>query len=744
MSKYFKTIWIQLFLGLVGVAFASAVSSKPEYFVEAMEFGATDCTFCHTTVTGGEALNDRGQWLVEERLRLEVEVVDVQWLKSREEESEGEGEVDETGEEPQQTSPELEIQAPTEDKDEDPDRPFDYTTSFGEWPAYSGGIRAQKYSPLNQIKQDNLDQLQIAWVWESEVDTGVTDPRNARRAADMFKGSPLMVDGRVFIRTRYSTVAAINARTGEQLWTYDPGTKDGPRPAMFGFTTRGLAFDKDESGGRVLLVTSNGWLIALDAETGIPIEEFGIKGRVDLRAGLRRPLNPRFVSWSHAPNVCGDVVVIGSQPDDGSHSRLNPKSESSNYPLGDVRGFNVKTGEQQWVFETVPQEDALGNDTWGKESWKWMGNTNVWSTTSCDPELNIVYLPVTAPSNHFYGGDRPGDNLFSTSLVAVDASTGEYRWHFQNVHHDIWDYDNPAAPVVADVEIDGKPRKIVAQVTKVGYLFVFDRVTGKPIWDIEEVDAPGSDLEGEQPSATQPHPTWPPPFELQGISDDDVVAITPEIKEKALEILSKWKTGPLYVTPSTKGTLILPGIGGGANWGGASFDPNSRFLYVPSRRMPTLITSIPVDESRRGIKYDAWFSMPDMESLPLIKPPWSSITAYDLDTGDIAWTVPNGPGPKNHPLLRGLELPDLGDVGMAPGILVTPSALFYGSRSAGSQLCARDKSDGTLLWCGKVPGTFSDAPPVTYISGGTQYIVIGTGGTWEPTRLVAFSLPVNG
>lgn len=730
---------LQLVLNSALLAAASLVHAKPEYFAAAMDYGAEDCAFCHATAKGGESVNERGQWLIDERVRRNVEDIDVDWLKSREDALSD----DPTGNiEDSDTLPEVEDAAPAE-RVEDPERPFDFTTDFGEWPAYSGDIGAQKYSPLNQITRENLDDLQVAWIWTSEIDTGVTDRANARRAPDSFKGTPLMVDGRIFVRTRYSTVEAVDAQTGETLWAFDPGTKNGPRPAMFGFSTRGLAFHKDKEGSRILLTTSRGWLIALDPETGEPIESFGAKGRLDLTKGLRRPLDRRRVTWSQAPNVCGNVVVVGSQTDDGSHSWTFSGEWNSNLPLGDVRGFDVKTGEQVWTFETVPQEGDFGNDTWGNESWKWMGNTNVWSTTSCDPALNMVYLPVTAPSNHFYGGDRPGDNLFGTSLVAVDASNGSYAWHFQNVRHDIWDYDNPAAPVVADIIHDGKARKVVAQVTKTGFLYVFDRITGKPLWEIEEVEVSGSDLEGEKPAPTQPRPTWPPPFEMQGVTDETIIDLTPEIRESAELQLAKWKTGPLFSTPSTNGTLILPGIGGGANWGGAAFDPNDRQLFVASRRMPTLITSHRLDEAKRGIKYDAGFQMPTMaQGLPFIKPPWSSITAYDLDTGEIEWTVPNGRGPVNHPMLKDLDLPDLGQIGAAPGLLVTPTAIFYGAgRGAKGEMRAMDKSSGKVLWKFDLPSFFSDAPPITYLAGGRQYLVIGLGGTWEPATLVAFALP---
>ena len=423
-------------------------TASPDLLVPAMKYGATDCGFCHATPQGGEAHNERGLWLIAERERRGAEAVDVAWLAARDT-------LVAKSTPPPQTEARLADLAAIKTRPEDRRRMVDYTTAHGDWPAYGGGLRAQKYSPVDQISASNVDDLAIAWVWEAFDNHRYVGALNRRKTPDGFKATPLMAGGRLFVRTAFSAVAALDPTSGETLWTFDPGTGDGPRPPVFGFSTRGLAYHRDDDAGdRILLVASDGWLIALSAETGKPLADFGEDGRVDLSKGLRRTLPRRTSTWNYAPALCGDVVVLGNQTHDGSHMLPNWRE---NVPLGDVRGFDVKTGRQVWVFETIPQAGEFGNDTWGEESWRWMGNTNVWSMMSCDPELGFVYLPVTAPSSHFYGGLRPGDNLFGTSLVAVDARTGKHRWHYQTVHHDIWDYDLPAAPVVADIVMNGKP-----------------------------------------------------------------------------------------------------------------------------------------------------------------------------------------------------------------------------------------------------------------------------------------------
>lgn len=714
-------------------------SGNAEYFVEAINYGAKDCSFCHISATGGDALNERGAWLVQERKKRGTETVSIAWLANREtlEELNTQKSSEESFSSP--LNP-----VPDEDVNILPNDPADYTTNSGDWPSYNGDLHATKYSVLDRINTSTVADLKIAWIWESTSDVGASSPRQRRSAPDLFKGSPIVAGGRMFVRTRYSAVAAINPSTGGTLWEFDLNKQEGPRPPMFGFTTRGLGYYQHEKGDRVILVTSDGWLIALNAATGQPIEDFGTKGQVNLQEGMRRYLSNRLASWSYAPLVCNGMIIIGSQTQDELINRRRGKDWNKNLPIGDVRGFDVITGEQRWVFETVPQGEAFGSDTWGEESWKWMGNTNVWSSMSCDPKLGYVYLPVTAPTHHMYGGHRPGDNLFGTSLVALDVITGERKWHFQIVHHDVWDYDLPAAPVLAHAIQNGRRVDVVIQVTKTGFAFVFERKTGEPIWPIEEREVPQSTLEGERTSPTQPFPTWPPPFEMQGITEEDLNDLTPEIHEQAKAMMAKASYGPLF-TPAGLGiTVILPGVGGGANWGGATFDPESRFLYVPSRRMPHFANAIPTGDDPHGIRYRVeWMGINlNIQRLPIVKPPWSSITAYTLDTGKIVFQVPNGAGPKTHALLNGLELPDLGNIQEAPGLLVSADLIFHGSPKGwhDSQLVARSKHTGEQIWEHDMPGIFAGAHPITYKVGKEQFVAIGTGSVIQPARIVAFKL----
>ena len=623
-----------------------------------------------------------------------------------------------------------------------PARPFDPGTSHGDWPAYGGDLGARKYSPLDQIDADNVDDLRVAWVWEA-FDNHRIDVRRGR-ASDGFKATPLMADGKLFVRTAFSGVAALDPMSGETLWTYDPGTGDGPNRLRRSFATRGVGYHRGAAGDdRLLLATSDGWLVALAPDTGKPFDDFGENGRVDLTLGLRRPIPRRGSAWSPAPAVCGDVVVVGNSVADLSH--FHGANWRDNVPLGDVRGFHARTGEQLWTFRTVPQPGDFGNDTWGKESWRWMGNTNVWGDMSCDPELGHVYLPVSAPTSHFYGGLRPGDNLFGSSLVAVDLNTGERAWHFQTVRHDIWDYDLAAAPVVADIVMGDRPVRAVAQVTKTGFVYVFDRVTGAPLWPVEQRPAPPSDLAGEAAAETQPFPTWPPPFERQGLGDDDLIDLTPWLREVAKRRVEGLRRG-FFAPPSRQGTIALPGKGGGASWGGAAFDPQTRMLYVASRPDLSVLTARKINAERFGFPYRIQSDdMRTIGGLPVVKPPWATITAYRLDDGAIAWQVANGAGPRDHPLLCDLDdLPDLGVPGNAPGLLLTKTLLFHGHRESAegpSALRALDKATGAFLGERALQGTHVRAPPMTYLAGGKQYVVIATGLGWEPARLTAFRLP---
>ena len=750
-------------LGLVLLC-VNLIHAKPEYFEPAIAFGANDCSFCHQNVSGGEAVNDRGAWLLEERGRREAIEIDVSWLTDRGESADVNREI----ETPSDELSAAKIATPTgKPLVETTRRPMDYTTDWGEWPSYNGNLRAQKYSPLSHINAETVSDLEVAWIWEAEIDNGTlrgdgesasnqNNRRRGRRGGDTtgqpFQATPLMVNGKVIVRTRVSSAVAIDAATGEQLWEYDPNTRFGPRPPMFGFATRGLSYhqqddcDAETPCERVLLLSSDGWLHALDFETGELISSFGEGGKVDLTKGLRRPLGRDQASWSHPPIVCNDVVVVGSQTDDMAQLKSLGPDWNKNLPVGDVRGFDPISGEQIWVFKTIPQEGELGVETWGNDSWRWMGNTNVWSTFSCDTELGHVYLPLTAPTDHMYGGHRPGNNLFSTSVVALNVANGERDWHYQIVHHDIWDYDLPAPPVVADVVVDGTPRKIVAQVTKVGFLFVLDRLTGDPIWPVEEREVPPSTIEGETASPSQPHPTKPPPYELQGVTLDDLNALTPEIKQRALDLIKDVDIGPLYTPVSLRGTVLSPGIGGGANWPGASLNPETQQLFVSSRRLPQIARLQPINQERFGIPYRESWGFTNIEGLPLTKPPWSSITAYDLNAGEIKWQVPNGEGPKNHALLQEVSssLPDLGETGANPGILSLPELLVMGHQVGREQSFMKvlDRKTGQEIWKTELVGYFNNAAPISYTYGSKQYIVISTGMFLQPARLVAYAIDI--
>ena len=497
-------------------------------------------------------------------------------------------------------------------------RPVDYTTAHGDWPAYGGGLRAQKYSPLDQISADNIDELAIAWVWEAFDNhryTGLLNRFDRRKTPDGFKATPLMVAGRLFVRTAFSAVAAIDPITGETLWTYDPGTGDGPRPPVFGFSTRGLAYHRGDDGDRVLLVTSDGWLIALSAETGKPLPDFGEGGRVDLTTGLRRPLSRRANTWNYAPALCGDVVVLGNQTHDDSHRRRNWRE---NVPLGDVRGFDVGTGRQVWVFKTIPQAGEFGNDTWGEESWKWMGNTNVWSMMSCDPEL----------------GDRlpAGHRAFQSLLRRAPARRQPVR-NLRGRAGRSHGQAQVALPDRAPRHLGLRP----ARGTGRGR-YRRGRQAGTSQWPKSARSAfsmcstaspayrcgPSKSgpyrrvrWTGEQAAATQPVPTWPPPFEMQGLAEDDLIDFTPELRRKAQKELEGIRTGGLFLPPSTEGSLAVPGWGGGANWGGAAFDPGNPHVVrgvaprtAPYDRPPGVALSAMASRTEFGQPASTWTAFP--------------------------------------------------------------------------------------------------------------------------------------
>jgi len=620
--------------------------------------------------------------------------------------------------------------------------------SATDWEAYAHDNAGTKSSPADQINRGNVQNLKIAWRWSS-VDNSVRQA-NGALGYTMFEATPLMIRNTLFLPTALSRVVALDAATGQPSWIHDPQSHHFDTRTPIGIHSRGVSYWRSGNDERIVFGTSDAYLMALDARTGALMPGFGESGRVDLTVGLGRTVDRRFYSLTSPPVIAGDVIVVGSWIPD--------VPINSNAPRGDVRGFDVRTGKLLWTFHTIPLAGQFGVETWENDSWRKMGHTNVWSAMTADAELGYVYLPVSMPTHNFYGGGRLGDNLFSDSIVCLDAKTGRRVWHYQIIHHDIWDYDLPAAPNLIDIMVNGRPIRALAIVTKSGFVFVFDRITGAPVWPIEERPVPASRVTGERAAATQPIPTNPPPFERQTLGPDDIVDFTPELRADALKRLEPYEHGPLYLPPSTKGSVILPGWVGGASWGGAAFDPATSVLYVPSVTMPILVRLTPP-----GIKtmLRNWFGRPErrVESdyeigfvgeldlpgdLPVIKPPYGRITAYDMTRGTILWQIANGWGPAKHPRLAPLNLPRLGSTGRT-SVLVTGSLLFAGegpsSKARGGEpyFRAYDKTSGALLWEMRLDSHVLGAP-MTYVVDNKQYVVVACGGFGERHELVAFSI----
>ncbi|MDO8680513.1 MAG: PQQ-binding-like beta-propeller repeat protein, partial [Acidobacteriota bacterium] len=469
-------------------------------------------------------------------------------------------------------------------------RADDRALASGQWPHYSGDNGARKYSPLDRIRRDNVAGLRIAWR-RPQLDTSLLAGKPAPQLSNNFRSTPIMVNGVMYASNGVGLAEAFDPGSGKTIWVQDPGA-DGLR----GTSNRGVAYWGEGAEARIITFR-NRYLYALDPKTGKPIAGFGKDGAVDLHEGLG-PLS-RGYRWNSAPLVARDVIVMGSaMVDQDSATKVEGDP-------GDVRAYDVRTGQLRWTFHVVPQEGDPALKTWKGDSWRYTGAGNVWSLMSADDELGYVYLPTTSMTNDMYGGHRLGDTLYATSIVCVDAATGKKVWHYQTVHHDLFDYDNPAAPILVDITVDGKRIKAVAQVTKQSFTYVLDRVTGKPVWPIEERPVPASTVPGEQASPTQPFPTRPPAFDRQGITENDLIDFTPELRAEAEAILENYTYGPLFTAPTEtiegghRGTIILPGAGGGANWSGAGVDPETGILYVPSSDSPNapLITTLESNES---------------------------------------------------------------------------------------------------------------------------------------------------
>jgi glucose dehydrogenase len=605
-----------------------------------------------------------------------------------------------------------------------------------DWPVYGGDPGGMKYSTLRDVNRDTVTHLSQAWSWsprEQALEQFGTRPGN-------FQVTPLMIDDVLYLSTPYNRVVALNAESGAELWTFDPRAyEDGQPPNGTGFVHRGVAAWRDGAAGGKLRIFMNSRyrLIALDAESGRPVPSFGDSGIVDLSRGLIWEINKKHYTNTSPPIVYKDLVILGN----GVGDRLVYKHD----PPGDVRAFDARTGKQVWTFHTIPQKGEYGNETWGNQSWTFTGHTNVWAPMTLDAARGLLYLPVSTPSNDFFGGRRPGANLFAESLVCLDAATGVRQWHYQIIHHGLWDYDNPSPPNLVTIHVDGRTIDAVVQLTKQGFAYVFDRVTGKPVWPIEEHAVPASDVAGEHASASQPFPTKPPAFTEQGVTLDDAFDLTPSLKKAAQLELQKYRLGPLFTPPSVRGTIQRPGIIGGANWGGAAFDPDAGLLFIKTTNQANIVRVGKSDNMRPG-EVDADYTRTGetnaefMKGIPLLKPPFGHLVAIDLNAGTIKWRVPFGDTPslRRHPALKDVALPAVLGVAGAPGVLATAGGLVFAG-GGDAAFHAVDSRTGAEVWRVALPRR-ANATPMTYRShSGRQFVVIATGGG-EDAALVAFAL----
>jgi quinoprotein glucose dehydrogenase len=606
-----------------------------------------------------------------------------------------------------------------------------------DWPVWGGDLGSTHYAALADINTKNVSQLKEAWVWK----TGETPLEEYGTRPGMFEDTPVMLDNVVYVTTPYNKVVALDPAKGTVIWSYNPKSYVDGQPANgTGYVHRGIAIWRNAKEGRVFLNTRYR-LISLDAKTGQPVKSFGDNGVVDLSQGLVWQINKMHYSETSPPVVYKDLVIIGN----GVGDRLTYKND----PPGDVRAFNVHTGKQLWSFHTIPQKGEVGNETWGNDSWKFTGHTNVWAPLTLDGDRGLVYLPVSTPSNDFYGGNRPGNNLFGETLVCLDAATGVRKWHYQIIHHGLWDYDLASPPALVTITVDGKKIDAVVQLTKQGFAFVFDRVSGKPVWPIEERPVPESDVLGEHASPTQPFPTKPPAFSPQGVTLDDAFDLTPELKAEAQAEMKKYRLGPLFTPPSLQGTLGRPGIIGGANWGGGAFDPETGMLYIKTSNSPAVFRVKKADHSvanPRASEADADM-MGDLGAqasfhgrLPLTKPPYGHITAIDLNHGTIAWHEAFGDWPefRANPALKDVKLPPVIGIGGPQGGIVTKGGIFFVG-GEDTSLHAIDKATGKDLWQGPL-GTRSYGVPMTYRTASGQQFVVIAAGQGADAKIVAFSL----
>jgi len=682
-----------------------------------------------------------------------------------------------------------------------------------EWPTYGGDLASTRYSPLDQITRDNFNKLEVAWRFK-------TDALGPRPEFN-FEGTPLMVDGIVYSTagTRRAVVA-LDAGTGEMLWMHSENEGKRGESAPRQLSGRGLSYWTDGRSARIVYVTPGYQMVALDAKTGLPAAGFGKNGIVDLKEDDDQPIDivTGEMGLHATPIIAKDVIVVGAAhlPGGAPKSRIHEK--------GFIRGYDARTGKRLWIFHTIPLAGEFGNNTWEKDSWSYTGNAGVWAQMTVDEELGMVFLPVELPTGDYYGGHRPGSGLFGESLVALDLKTGQRKWHFQLVHHGIWDMDIPCAPILMDLTVDGRAIKAIGQPTKQGWIYVFDRVTGKPVWPIEERPVEKGDVPGEWYSPTQPFVTKPPPYDRQGVAIDDLIDFTPALREEAVKLVSRYKIGPIFTPPVVSkwpgplATLMLPNATGGANWQGGAFDPETKMFYIFTNTNPTPLGLVKPDPTKSDFDWvqgtardpnapvpstsgaggggaagagraggaggaggatagggrgatiteagspippggggrggagggEGGGGGPNVQGLPLIKPPYGRITALDMNKGTLAWQIAHGETPdniKNHPALKGIAIPRTGRQGRI-GVLVTKNLVIAGeggfftapNGQRGAMLRAYDKATGQELGAVYMPAPQTGSP-MTYMHNGKQYLVLAISGASYSAELVAFRLP---
>jgi quinoprotein glucose dehydrogenase len=614
----------------------------------------------------------------------------------------------------------------------------------GQWRAYAAETGSTGYSPLDLIDRDNVKNLTVAWKWKFD-NFGNTGSET----------TPIMVNGVLYFPlSPKRTIIAADAGTGQTLWTWrPPGDEREDRPART--YARGVAYWSNGTDERIVTITPGFRLVSLNAKTGLPIPSFGVNGAVDLFEQLDLDYKGDIVGRignSSPPVISNDTIIVGPA--------LTPSSPSPNNVKGDVTAFDVRTGKKKWIFHTIPRKGEPGSETWLNNSNDYTGNAGVWGPFSTDEELGYVYLNIEDATNDTYGGHRPGANLFSSSLVCLDINTGKMIWYKQLVHHDIWDYDMPPHPILLNVTVDGRPRKIVVQTGKQAFAYVLDRTTGEPVWPMPETRVPQTDVPGEWTSPTQPIPSKPPGFDIQGVMENDLLDFTPELHRQAVQALkdSKLRYGVIYTPGSlanaadgTKGTIAMPGLGGGANWWGASADPETGFVYVSSATNPGVIALTKNDPPATPLAPGtyAWdyrsgggAAIPTVQGLRLWKPPYGRITAYDMNKGTIAFQIANGDTPanvKSNPALAGVTVPKTGSPRNV-GILVTKTLMFAGD-GTDPLLDAYDKQTGQIVAQLPMPA-MQTGLPMTYVHNGRQFILVSVGAAnGQGPQLVAYALP---